>query len=478
MLTKASGRLFGTNSPTSTGALIDTFRQIKAGASPKTPNFTGNLIGYTNEATVDVWAARYLSDLAGQPRIPPPSEKAVGGKHLTNSSIEAPRVGGEFGFGQKVFKDAAASINAQGIIPGQQLGPDDLQAVAWFIEKEKWTQAGWTNKAGEGGSLDFEASRAGARDPARLNELRQVLNSSTASDAERLAAQAEYDDMAAAVDRTVLGISGERPNAPMSNYGQAELAAEIDDVLRGDTSVVAYKATNTYGRFMKQDERALDVEIITRKGFDPTALERRTIEMGKQYDQDAVFVSRVLTSPDQSPNARPGAEIYFSKKQTPEEIRKVTDILNERGIDGFTFVTDARQADRVNVQARAGGPDTAGLTGIRFQYIPEFDDSFDAARRTQIMRERADAFNDVTRELLLRGDVSSAQVVWYDTKVTFRDQYDAKLGTAAPAQAGRGEVGGRRPDDAPVAGAASARGSGPVGAGTVPDGQRGPPPRR
>jgi len=54
MLTKAAGTLFGTNSPTSTGALIDTFRQIKAGASPKTPNFTGNLIGYTNEATIDV----------------------------------------------------------------------------------------------------------------------------------------------------------------------------------------------------------------------------------------------------------------------------------------------------------------------------------------------------------------------------------------------------------------------------------------
>ena len=49
------------------GALLDTFRQISKGASPKTPNFTGNLIGYTDEATVDVWAARNVSTTMRQP---------------------------------------------------------------------------------------------------------------------------------------------------------------------------------------------------------------------------------------------------------------------------------------------------------------------------------------------------------------------------------------------------------------------------
>ncbi len=538
MLTKAAGTLFGTNSPTSTGALIDTFRQIKTGASPKTPNFTGNLIGYTNEATIDVWAARYLTDLAGLPRIPPPAEKAVSGKHGVGSTLENPRVGGEFGFGQEVFREAAERINAGNIIPGQTLGPDDLQAVAWFIEKEKWTKQGWTNKAGEGGSLDFEANRAGTSDPAALTEARRVINAGGPSDADRVAAQAELDqavsdglldridglrkqlrdktlpqaerdalqeqldtelytrdrlqkiirsgsptdadrvaaqqtfeELAAPVDRTVLGISGERPGRPMSNYAQAELAAEIDDVLRGDNSVVMYKATNTYGRFMKQDERALDVEIVTRKGFDPSGLERRVIEMGKEYDQDAVFVSRVMrgTPTEADVNARPGVEIYFSKKQSADALRQLTDILTEKGIDGFTFVTDMRHSDRVNVQARAGGPDTAGLVGVRFQYIPEFDDAYDAGRRQQTMQEKADLFQDVIEEIGKRGGVSSAQVVWYDTKVIFRDQYDGILGTAAPSGTGGGKVregqllgsGAPRPD--------RQGGSGPVGSGTVPD---------
>lgn len=477
MLTKASGTLFGTNSPTSTGALIDTFRQIKTGASPKTPNFTGNLIGYTDEATVDVWAARYLTDLAELPRIPPASEKAVGGKHVKGSTIEDPKVGGEFGFGQAVFKDAAGKINTGNVIPGQTLGPDDLQAVAWFIEKEKWTDKGWTNKAGEGGSLDFEAARAGSSDPQRIAELRTIINADKSTPEQRALAQAEFDTLAAPVDRTIVGIAGDRPGKTLSNYGMAELAAPIDDVLRSDSNVIAYKANSTIGRFMKEDERALDTELVTRKGFDPAPLERRIIELGKEYDQDAVFISKVLRGVDHEthPNARPGVEIYFTNKQSADAVRRVTDLLNAKGIDGFTFVTDARQSDRVNVQARAGGPDTAGLTGVRFQYIPEFDDTYKATNRSKVMQEKVDLFQDIVMEMMERGDISSAQVLWYDTKVTFRDQYDGKLGATAPAGARGSEVrqGSSGGQNAP--GSNSNGGPGPVSPGSLPDGKRGKP---
>ena len=140
LITKAGGELFNTNSPAATAAILDMFRQIKVGQSPKTINFTGNLIGYGNEATIDVWAARYLRDAAGLPRIPPPAEKAVAGKHLTGSNIDNPRIGGEFGFGQEVFADAAERINSSGMIRDVNadlgdLGADDLQAVIWFLKK-------------------------------------------------------------------------------------------------------------------------------------------------------------------------------------------------------------------------------------------------------------------------------------------------------------------------------------------------------
>jgi hypothetical protein len=454
LITKASGQLFNANSPPSMGALLDLFRAVKAGDSPKTPNFTGNLIGLTNEATIDVWAARMLRRIADLPRIPPPAEKGVAGKHLVGSTLYDPKVGSEFGFGQDVFREAADEINKSGIIKSAapqigDLGPDDLQAVAWFIEKEKWTNNGWTTKAGEGGSLDYEMSLAGAADPQAIKDLRRDINkgfktpeqrktetdeqyaarvqeAKAAFESDKVAKQQQLANMEADVDRFTLGVSGERPNRPMSNYAQAELAAEFDDVVRDDASVVTYNLANTYGSFMAQTERALNAEFVTRQNFNPAPLERRLVEQGKAYDQDAVFMSKVLKD-GTSPNARPGVEVYFKQKITPDQMAKVTEKLREYGVDGFTYVTDMRFSDRINVQARAGGADTAGLNGLRFQYIPEFDDAYNAANRAQIMAEKQRLFDKVVTDIIGDGNVSDARLVWYDTKVYFRSDYDAYL---------------------------------------------------
>jgi hypothetical protein len=120
-----------------------------------------------------------LRRVADLPRIPPPAEKGVAGKHLKGSTLYDPNVGSEFGFGQNVFKEAAAEINSSGIVKGVDpqigdLGPDDLQAVVWFIEKENWAKNGWTTKAGEGGSLDYEMSLAGSPEVKRLAKAEEV----------------------------------------------------------------------------------------------------------------------------------------------------------------------------------------------------------------------------------------------------------------------------------------------------------------
>jgi hypothetical protein len=270
----------------------------------------------------------------------------------------------------------------------------------------------------------------------------------------------------ASVDRYTLGVSGERPDKPMSNYGQAELAAEFDDVVRGDASVVTYNLANTYGSFMAQTERALNAEFVTRQNFNPAPLERRLVEQGKAYDQDAVFMSKVLKD-GTSPNARPGVEIYFKQKITPQQMEKVTEKLRQYGVDGFTYVTDMRFNDRINVQARSGGADTAGLNGIRFQYIPEFDESFNAANRASIMQQKEDLFRDVVDDIIKEGNVSDARMVYYDTKVFFRSDYDEYL--ARTAGAGNPEARGKQPgrSDAPQP---NQRGEIRQGvSGTVPD---------
>jgi hypothetical protein len=270
--------------------------------------------------------------------------------------------------------------------------------------------------------------------------------------ANKEAMRKELLESKANVDRFTVGVSGERPDRPMSNYAQAELAAEFDDVVRDDPTVVTYNLSNTYGSFKSQTERALNAEFIARENFDPLPLERRLVEQGKAYDQDAVFMSKVLKD-GTSPNARPGVEIYFKKKVTPEQMAQITEKLRKYGVDGFTYVTDMRFSDRINVQAKAGGADTAGLNGLRFQYIPEFDDSVTAANRAEKTEEKQRLFDKVVTDIIDEGNVSDARTVFYDTKVYFRSDYDAYLGRnaegarATPGQGSPGSANASQPNN-------------------------------
>lgn len=105
--------------------------------APKTPNFAGNLSGRTVQATIDVWAARFLRQLlyenSGQAwRIQPKSESGV-----TNQ---------DFALGQVIMERMAKKL---------EMNPDDLQAILWFAEKDNWEKQQWTkNEGAEKSSFD------------------------------------------------------------------------------------------------------------------------------------------------------------------------------------------------------------------------------------------------------------------------------------------------------------------------------------
>ena len=419
LITKDNEKLFGANSPAATAALLDMFRQVKGGKAPKTVNFTGNLIGYGFDATIDVWAARYLRDAAGLPRIPTVAEQGVTGTHGAKSTLDAPIVGGEFGFGQQVFADARDIINQSGLIKNYdkklgEIGADDLQAVIWFAEKEKWTKKGWTSKAGEGGSFDYEAGLAGSPDPERVKELRSIIGSINTTPAEKKAAREELKTLAGPAERYSAGVSMERPGQVPTNIQQAQLAEEITAPLKADETVLGYQANNSLGEFAGETERALNYEIVARSNFNPEPATKALVEAGRKYDQDAVFMSKVVKAG--TPNARPGIEVYFVKKQDEAFTQKITEILRKYGIDGFTFVTDNRVADKPAAQIESGAK-TAGLTGVRMQYVPEFDDAFDAANAEQIYKQKAKQYRKAMRDILGLQDISYADVTYYDTKV-------------------------------------------------------------
>jgi hypothetical protein len=107
-----SGKLYGMNSTNAMLALVDAWRQIKPGQAPKARNFALNLIGQSNIATIDVWAARMLRRAANAvskgeyARIPPPAEKGVSG--VWNS--DATGITGAFGFGAEVMRQGSDNL--------------------------------------------------------------------------------------------------------------------------------------------------------------------------------------------------------------------------------------------------------------------------------------------------------------------------------------------------------------------------------
>lgn len=511
LITKADGKtLFNANSPQTMMALLDEFRKRKAGDAPKTPNFTGNLIGYSDKATIDVWAARLLRRLSGRDRLIPDAESGVGGVYLASPLESGINVGGEFGFGQEVFQKAAEKLRKDPRF--KNLGDDDLQAIAWFLEKEQWGKKGYTTKSGEGGSLELEANFAGVSDRDALKEQRRLaetdptfgerqnikkeladpktqmeretanaffnenswildyktpaqrrnavmeregLDKAAAADRaetlygevraahnvekkiatkeNRLAtleeraqsvpaqARASLDEMQAIARRFTGGLSPDRPDMPAMPEMFVEGNKTIIDPLKKDPEVMMMKATPSQGRYIDPqgnvyDEPAYDLEFVTRQNFDPQPTFRNMVKEAKKRNQESTFLSEVV-QPGTVENANPGAEIYFTKKVGQDVVDRLTQTINQLGVDaGFTFVTDFRAKNRA-----AGGENVGEYVGIRVQYIPEFGGGVEGVPTAQ--KKILNAINQITSF----DGVSSARYVEYDTQVLFRDQYDGYL---------------------------------------------------
>ena len=78
----------------------------------------------------------------------------------------------------------------------------------------------------------------------------------------------------------------------------------------------------------------------------------------------------------------------------------------------------------------------AGINGLRFQYIPEFDMGADAWKamspeeKAAKIDEIEDAFDDIVVDILSQSsDISNASVMHYETEVIERTGYDAILRT-------------------------------------------------
>lgn len=377
LITQPSGALFGMNSEKGMIALLDYWRMVKAGSAPKARNFALNLIGQSMKATIDVWAARALQRLSGEPVVPWHGEMAVTGKHLTS---DVNKVGGQFGFGQEVFENASQQLRRTGKPEFDGVTAPDLQAMVWFLEKENWAQKGWTSKQGEGGSFELQADKM-------------------------------------QLSRYLLGLSQERPNFKPTAQQQASFGGNLLSQVSKMAGIVGARIKDSIGWFEGKKERSFDAEFTVSPDFDPRELLDRVEEAARQKDQDAVFISRVLSPDEENLNARPGIEVYFKSKSDFESARPIIDKLVAGGQDGLTLVVDPRAK-------LAEFPDQ--FVGVRFQYVPEFSGDVNWQQKAV---EIGDKLLDLAGDMREQPGVAFAKVSKYDTLVRTRDDLNTRTRT-------------------------------------------------
>lgn len=324
VLRKESGPKYGFNGRNAIRAMLDLWRVVRdpnadigiGGTAPKALNFSGNLIGFREKATIDVWAARLLQRLSGRVRIPSMAESSVSGKMLsTGETTQA------FGFGQEVFKKAVKEIRIDPIMSKNDLlskiNDDDLQAIVWFLEKEVWTKGNWTSAAGEGGSFEYEADLTGQPEQARIRELRKIADSGAfATEKQKAKAQIDMDSLK--VKRSVFREQRELAKKDKNKRG---INAAVRNIKKLDKAILRQKniLDAPSPEVVKQRRRkALDeLKLLTRtvdRFMGGLSIQQSTKNQGVDFvpsDSDmAVLGEDIRTSVYESDN---GATVLGSK---------------------------------------------------------------------------------------------------------------------------------------------------------------------
>lgn len=389
--------------------LLARWRLAEVGAAPKAKNFSWNLSGWSVDATIDVWAARFLQRLSGKKRVPIPAEQGVGGNWGANSSVT-----GAFGFGQEVFEAAAAEM---------EMSASDLQALVWFAEKELWAEEGWSSKQGEGGS--FEES----------------LDSTP-------------------MDRWIAGVSVERPDAPQTVERAGRIAPTLA-ALGADKDVIVYRGTTTRGVFLWGDELSFDMELTANRGWSPDAWRQQLREMAEATEQDAFFTARVMRNDEDVSSAAPGLEARFAEPISLEDAKRLVDLVREAGFAGATLVRDPRRASPGSETEPLEAPDQ--FIGLRVLWIEQWAEGESRDDAIQRLEDLRDSLGAVTL-------VQSATRRYFDLAVEqkgadYADRAGSPEGGAGPAS---GDARAGQPDrEGPEAADRGGRGPGRDGGGPV-----------
>ena len=383
LIRQPNGKLFGINSFNAMVALADRFRVRRRGMAPKAKNFAGNLVGDSTDATIDVWAARNLRRHSGRKPLPSSAEGGVTGEIVDADNF---RSSGEFGFGQDVLREVTQIVNDSGLV-NETLDPRDVQALQWFIEKDYWTQRGWTNRQGEGGSFE------------------QMMDADE-------------------VESAFLGLSREqskefqgRDFVPTTEEMQVANRRILDEAST-DPNVVTIKALPSRGAYMKTPETALDIDIVSDRDYIPVDALDAAARQAFEDKQDSWFFARRIRpelGEDFPQFFTAGTEVYFDtgKRKGDAILEDIEDYLLEEGYPAYTLIVDPRDADKI--------------LGMRVLSIPQFDGRAESYAKMQPVaygrevREEIKNFETLGKKLTDEfGQVKDTAPGYFDVNVKSR----------------------------------------------------------
>ena len=361
---RSNGKKFNANSKKVLQALHGNW--IEQTEGPKTKNFAGNLTGRSFEATIDVWAARYLrrkifEGKTKEWRILPQSEGGV-----QYSMLKSGEMSGDYPFAEEVMKKAADKLGVKA---------DDLQAFLWYLEKDVWDKNNWTNVTGKK-KASFEETAQG------ITSDRYQAGITTFKDAETFD-PIKFEEERKSIEKEIGNIPG----------------------------IIASRVNPSEGEFVSENqgtfsEPTFDVEFTVEKGADISNVIKRINEIQEEYNQDATIISRFVDA--NHPNARPIIEVGLATPVAQSDIiNDVKKTLADLNVRGFTIARD-RQGK---------------ILGLRSQFIPEFEDN---VQMEEGIQRFVNAFEKIKEKYANNKEISYLSANSVDSQIKFKENGTTK----------------------------------------------------
>jgi len=310
---RSNGKKFNANSKKVLQALYGNW--IEQTEGPKTKNFAGNLTGRSFNATIDVWAARYLrrkifEGKTKEWRILPQSETGV-----QFGKTKVGEMTGDYPFAEQVMGKAADKLGIKA---------DDLQAFLWYLEKDVWDKNNWTNTTGK--------KKASFEDTASSISSDRYQVGATTFKNEDTFNQIEFEKERKSIEKEIGDIPGVMASRVNASEGEF---------------------ISTTGTFT---EPTYDIEFTVEKGSDISSVIKKVHEIQEKYNQDATIISKFVNKDHE--NARPIIEIGLATPAEKSEIiNDIKKTLSDLDVRGFTIARDKQ----------------GKILGVISQFIPEFE---------------------------------------------------------------------------------------------------------